>query len=410
MPDTTQDAQSDAERARRALVEWSIDDSLMSPVSLSRWYKGSTYRRLPDKTQLSALGMDALGDGWLPAEPLISRATRVVAIGSCFARYFILWLAEHGFNESMPQSPYNALLRFGSQLESPASVAQQFRWAFGELDDKAVVWIDKNKEVFEASEGRRQLVRDTLLATDVLILTLGLSEVWYDRVTGEPLWRALPVDQFDPERHVFRVETMAQTLQWLETIERLRARHVPDMKIIFTVSPVPLGVTFRPVSALTANSASKAIVRAALDEFLRNHQEEVGRRSFYFPSYELVANYFIDPYDPDNRHISPTVAAGIIRYFVKHYCSADMIERTGRSLRDVNVTGDLEHFIQQSRIASTDPQSGELLARIAALEGRVIALQKVCDDRQEVIVGLDRAARERLDLIHRLDAEVKRLT
>jgi hypothetical protein len=50
MPDTTQDAQSDAERARRALVEWSIDDSLMSPVNLSRWYKGSTYRRLPDKS------------------------------------------------------------------------------------------------------------------------------------------------------------------------------------------------------------------------------------------------------------------------------------------------------------------------------------------------------------------------
>src|ERR1700687_456398 len=153
MPDTTQGAQSDAERA--GLVAWSLDDSLMSPVNLSRWYKGSTYRRFPDKTQLSTLGMDALGDGWLPAEPLISRATRVVAIGSCCARYFILWLAEHGFNESMPQSPYNALLRVGSELESPASVAQQFHWAFGELDEKVVVWIDKNKEVFEASEGRR---------------------------------------------------------------------------------------------------------------------------------------------------------------------------------------------------------------------------------------------------------------
>jgi len=410
MPDTTQGAQSDTERARRALVEWSIDDSVFSSVNLSRWYKGTTYHRLPDKTQLGALGMDALAEGWLPAEPLISAATRVVAIGSCFARYFILWLAEHGFNDSMPQSPYNALLRFSSQLESPASIAQQFRWAFGELDDKTVLWIDKNKEVFEASEERRQLVRDTLLATDVLILTLGLSEVWYDRVTGEPLWRALPVDQFDPERHVFRVETMAQTLQWLEMIERLRARHVPDMKIIFTVSPVPLGLTFRPVSAVTANSASKAIVRAALDEFLRNHQEEVGRRLFYFPSYELVANYFIDPYEPDNRHVSPTVAAGIIRCFVKHYCSADMIERTGRSLRDVDGTGQLEQFIQHSRIASTDPHSGELLARIAALEGRMNDLQTVCDERQEVIVGLDRAARERLDLIHRLDAEVKRLT
>ena len=126
MPDTTQGAQSDTERARRALVEWSIDDSVFSSVNLSRWYKGTTYRRLPDKTQLGTLGMDALGDGWLPAKPLISRATRVVAIGSCFARYFILWLAEHGFNESMPQSPYNALQRFGSYLRAPPVLLSNF--------------------------------------------------------------------------------------------------------------------------------------------------------------------------------------------------------------------------------------------------------------------------------------------
>jgi hypothetical protein len=87
-----------------------------------------------------------------------------------------------------------------------------------------------------------------------------------------------------------------------------------------------------------------------------------------------------------------------------------MIERTGRSLRDVDNTGKLEQFTQQTRIASTDPQSGELLARIAALEGRIADLQKVCDERQKVIEGLDRAARERLDLVHRLDAAVKRLT
>jgi len=82
-----------------------------------------------------------------------------------------------------------------------------------------------------------------------------------------------------------------------------------------------------------------------------------------------------------------------------------MIERTGRSLRDLDVTGHLEQFIQQSRTASADARSGELLARIAALEGTVVTLQRVCDERQEVIVGLDRAARERLELIHRLQRE-----
>ncbi|CBE67980.1 MAG: GSCFA domain-containing protein [Candidatus Methylomirabilis oxygeniifera] len=410
MTDPLPDELSEAERARRALIQWSLDKSHVRLGNMARWHKGTTYRRMPDKTQLSAMGMDALGDGWLPAEPLITPETRVLAIGSCFARYFILWLAEHGFNKAAPQSPYNALLRFGSDFVSPAVVAQQFRWAFDELDDKDVLWIGKDKNIFEATEERRQLVRDTLLGTEVLLLTLGLSEVWYDRVTGEPLWRALTEDQFDPERHIFRVETMAQTLHYLETIERLRAQHVPNMTIIYTVSPIRLAATFRPVSALTASSASKAIVRAALDEFLRNHQDGLHRNLFYFPSYELVTEYFVDPYEHDNRHISSTVAAGIIRYFVAHYCSADMIERSGRSLNDLEGAGqDLERFIQQSRIAGTDPRSGELLARIAELEGKVVDLQKICDERQEVIVGLDQAARERLDLIHRLDAEVKRI-
>jgi hypothetical protein len=334
----------------------------------------------------------------------------VLAIGSCFARYFVLWLAEHGFNKLLPQSPYNALLRFGVGLESPAVVAQQFRWAFGEIENAALLWIDKDKDVFDATEERRQLVRDTLMATDVLLLTLGMSEVWYDKVTGEPLWRALTVEQFDPGRHVFRVETMAQTLHWLETIERLRAQFTPNMKIIFTVSPVRLISTFRPVSAFGANNVSKAIARAAVDEFLRNHPEGLHRHLFYFPSYEFVTEYFLDPYEHDNRHVSSAVAAGIVQFFVEHYCSTDMIVRSGRSLNDLDVAGqDLERFIQQSRIASEDPRTGELLARIAELDGKAADLQAICDSRLEVIQGLDHAARERLDLIHRLDAEVKRL-
>jgi hypothetical protein len=64
------------EKARLALLASEEKGALSSGL----WC--STYHRLPDKTQLSALGMDALGEGWLPAEPLISPATRVVAIGS----------------------------------------------------------------------------------------------------------------------------------------------------------------------------------------------------------------------------------------------------------------------------------------------------------------------------------------
>jgi hypothetical protein len=58
MSDTTQGVQSAAERARRDLIAWFADESVMTPLNASRWYKGSTHRRLPDKAQLSTLGME----------------------------------------------------------------------------------------------------------------------------------------------------------------------------------------------------------------------------------------------------------------------------------------------------------------------------------------------------------------
>jgi len=156
------------------LVQWQKDPDL-SLANLDRWYVGETpIQMIPTKAQLAESGMAPIMTGWLPAEPIIGANTRVIGIGSCFARYFVLWLAERGFNNAIDSSPYNALVRYSAAFESPAVVAQQFRWAFDEFDSRNALWIGKDKEVFEATEERKRLVRETLQKTDVLILTLGL--------------------------------------------------------------------------------------------------------------------------------------------------------------------------------------------------------------------------------------------
>src|SRR5258708_10000627 len=307
--------------AKKGLVHWESDPGL-SLQNLDKWYLGEgRVRTVPGKKEFAEGGVQTLLDGWLPEHPLIGADTRVIGVGSCFARYFILWLAERGFNRAADDSPYNALLRYSATFESPAVIAQQFRWAFDEFDPKDAIWIGKDREVFEASEERKKLVRETLQATDVLVLTLGLSEVWYDNSTGEPLWRALTRRYYDPARHVFRAETMQDTKRHLEKIEDIRRRHLPNLKIVFTVSPVRLTATFRPVSAITANSVSKAILRAALDEFLRDRQELVNRELFYFPRYEIVHDYFRDPFEEYNRHVTGFVAGHVGRAFAQHYYS-----------------------------------------------------------------------------------------
>ena len=393
--------QDDKER----LTIWNVEPELISLANLDKWYLGEgPVHRVPTKEQLAENGMAQLMEGWLPEKPLVGADTRVIGVGSCFARYFVLWLAERGFNRAVDSSPYNALVRYSAAFENPAVIAQQFRWAFDEFDSKNALWIGKDKEVFEPNEERKRLVRDTLQKTDVLILTLGLSEIWYDKVSGEPLWRALTRRYYDPSRHVFRVETMADMKRNLEKIEDIRRRHLPQMKVIYTVSPIRLATTFRPVSAITANSASKAILRAALDEFLRDHQDQLGRDLFYFPSYEMVLDYFRDPFEEDNRHVTSYVAGHVIRTFAQYYCEPQMLAAAPTTQAPTGYDK-LDIFLDFSAAEQRDPRGSELSARIDDLERQVVELQSVCDARQKVIEELDQAAKERLALVERLHAE-----
>jgi GSCFA family protein len=379
--------------ARRALRHWHLGAGDVAPQAEAAHpdlHRQRPFNLLPSKRELRGGRIDGVLEGWKPEAPFIHADTRVIAFGSCFASNFILWLGDHGFNRQAQRSPYNMLLRFGFGFENVPVVAQQFRWAFGAFDGGRALWFDGEKQSVEASDESRRNVRAFLEDADVLILTFGLSEVWYDTVTGEPLWRAIPARHFDARRHAFRVLKVAETVASLEEIHRLRERFLPKLKIIFTVSPVRLRATFRPISAVTANSASKAILRASVDEFLRAHPDELGQTYFYFPSYELVTDVAQEPFTRDNRHVYPSVVDRTLALFTRFYTSlSDAPAPSGESARE-------EH-----------PEHGgeELREIIRQLEASNAALQDVCNERQRVIEDLDAAARERLALIERLSAQ-----
>lgn len=372
---------------RRALVEWKMLDGELAPQTPlgeleSHWYKGQSFHVLPPKSDLRGAGIESVLEGWRPPGPIIHADSRVLAFGSCFASHFILWLGDHGFNRSVADSPYNMLLRYGFAFENVPVIAQQFRWAFGQFDASRALWVDRDKTLVQATDENRRAVRESLEQADVLILTLGLSEIWYDSVTMEPLWRALPSQHFDEQRHAFRVLDVRETVAALDEVDALVRQFLPRLKVIFTVSPVRLRATFRPVSAVTANSASKAILRAAVDQFLRERPDRVNETYFYFPSYELVTEVFRDPFLEDNRHVYQSVVDRVLAVFARAYTSLPPDETIPE-----------QYLVDR-----------ELQDKIAELERRVTELQKICDERQAVIDELDRAARERLELIQRLDA------
>ena len=111
---------------------------------------------------------------------------------------------------------------------------------------------------------------------------------------------------------------MQENLDNIEAIYNIIRKHKPEATIILTLSPVPLYATFRPVSCITANTVSKAILRAAIDEFYRNHSTD--KDLFYWPSYEIIQFHGKDGFKDDNRHINPVAKKGIMERFEKYYC------------------------------------------------------------------------------------------
>ncbi len=284
------------------------------------WYRGDNVNYQPTKVNMHE--PDALHDyilkGWLPEKPFITREHFITAFGSCFAAHITNYLADNGYNifgGDLTLDSY--VVRCGEGMVNTFAVAQQFEWAFGERTLDAQLWHDKKGNAVGYDESVRQQTRDIFERTDVFIITLGLSEVWYDKLNGDVFWRAIPRSEYDPERHGFKVSSVAENLANLETVYRIVRAHRPDATIVFTLSPVPLVATFRPVSCITANSVSKAVLRVAADEFYRAHEGD--GHLFYFPSYEIVKEYFKDPYEKDNRHIRKSVVNTIMRTFDKHF-------------------------------------------------------------------------------------------
>ena len=276
------------------------------------WFRGDHCNFNPNRKNLrGAQDMVAhVLHGWLPETPVISPATRIAAFGSCFAKHISAWLARREFAVlTRKDGDYNNsyVVRFGEGMVNTFALRQQFE-----------LWHGYDARAFGYDEDIRIATRALFDQTDLFIITLGLSEVWYDSVTGGVLWRAVPRDKYDPARHRFRVSSIEENRANIRAIYDLIRTYRPDAKVIFTLSPIPLVATFRPVSCITANSVSKAILRVALDDVLRDIGQE--GHAFYWPSYEIVTDIFDWQWMPDRRHVKVEVLDFIMTLFESCWC------------------------------------------------------------------------------------------
>lgn len=296
------------------------------------WYRGENTNFIPPK-QVMRQADDGLArfvlQGWTPPEPFIKRDQLITSLGSCFAAHVTTFLDEQGFNVSLKDAKVenSYVIRFGEGLANTFAVRQQLEWGFGEKEFDEALWFGADKEVAAPDDNVRRETEDLLNRTDVFIITLGVSEVWYDKQTGEVAWRAIPEQIFDENRHGFRVSTVEENRENLTAIREIILRHRPEAKLIFTLSPVPLMATFRDVSCISASSVSKAVLRVALDEFVRSLPKGQGD-TWYYPSYEAIMHFFREPFTDDNRHPKPKYVQKVLYHFLRFFCVREDVQTT----------------------------------------------------------------------------------
>lgn len=276
----------------------------------------------------------------------LSPRDRIATAGSCFAQHLGQVLRRAGLTvldaEPGPQGVAPDLLqrhgfglysgRYGNIYTVRQMVQLLDEIASGE-PDPAVVWrrcarfhdalrpgldpdgLDSAEEVLAIRRRHLERLAPMLAQASVLVFTLGLTEAWRCRDSGRvfPTCPGVIAGTFDPARHEF-VNFAYPAL--MADLERLRAslhRCNPAMRLLLTVSPVPLAATASGGHVLPATQYSKAGLRAAAGDFAAAHPDVD-----YFPSYEIVTNpaarggFFAE----DLRQVTPEAVATVMRVFL----------------------------------------------------------------------------------------------
>jgi GSCFA family len=266
------------------------------------------------------------------------------AIGSCFARGIENSLIQHKIAVESAAPEFAKLQAANKEVSglgftnkyNTYSILNELRWALdpdAEFPRESIVpltkrtWYDPHTnptlefaDLEETLERRAlmQAVTKRIERCRAVILTLGLTEVWRD-VKADVFVNRTPIPSLfktDPERYEFYLTTFAQNWANLEAAYQLLSQYGhPDIRIIVTVSPIPLMNTFSTMDIVVANTWGKSMLRAAAQEWAAAHSNVD-----YFPSYEIVQNSDRNAvWETDRRHVKGAAAQHVMELFLRHY-------------------------------------------------------------------------------------------
>jgi hypothetical protein len=277
----------------------------------------------------------------------ITKKTKIFTIGSCFALEIRRTLSARGFDVY----PKYREIAFDSRTQSLAklpnsdnvnhyntfSIRQEFEIAFGErsyspdafwnvtrgythLKVDNLVQAPQRKQIYAANMDALADLNsklDTCISTgiheaDVIIVTLGLIEVWFNLKDGLAV-ATPPHDAPNSALARFHLSTYEENYANIKKVCDLVLAHYPNKHLVLTVSPVALGTTYSGNDVIVANCESKSMLRTVAGQIMREYPSVR-----YWPSYEIANAH--DIREADGSHVTADGVQMIMDAFLAAHC------------------------------------------------------------------------------------------
>jgi hypothetical protein len=285
-------------------------------------------------------------DLWQPKAPLTS-ADRVATFGSCFAQHIGRAMAQRGFNwfdgEPGPEGVGPSVLRdynYGifsartANIYTTKSLLQWVRWALEIEKPPTEVWGESGAfrdpfrptiepsgfasvEELRASRAvTLRALKDLIKNASLFVFTLGLTESW-ENIKDGYAYAACPGTLggvFSESEHRFVNYGFHQVYSDLMEALRLIFEANPKIRVLLTVSPVPLTATASGEHVLVSTTYSKSVLRAVAGQAAAESPQ-----IDYFPSYEIITGIPFRSmfYDPNLRTVAPEGVSFVMDSFFK---------------------------------------------------------------------------------------------
>jgi hypothetical protein len=339
----------------------------------------SPYDAAPDV----AFWSRSVARNWTPQNLISSSLLRptdlIASAGSCFAANIIPYLENAGYKYlrtertpglfSVPPETFG-YEKFSASYGNIYTVRQLFQLllrATGCFEPKECFWerdgnfIDPFRpglryharslaEFKKLTQQHLACVRRVFVEADVFIFTLGLTEAWLSTADGAvfPACPGTIAGSFDSSKHKFHNFTLEETTSDLAGfVEQARILN-PDLRIILTVSPVPLVATASGQHVLEASTYSKSVLRVAAAQ-LSSSKSTIT----YFPAYEIITGPQAphDFFERDRRTVSQKGIEEVMKTFL-----------SGRNERMLPSSHEVEASLQELSRTLIRAECEELMA------------------------------------------------